>query len=384
MISSGTQQKVRDNQQIKRDSIIVCLIAALIFFVESLVWSFSSGRDFPSYIWYYLQFFQPRAALPMIMIYRAPGASLFIGAIIDHFGVIFMHSIMGVFFVCTVFLVYRIGIYWNRRTGFIASLAVGLNPAYGRLFHTIASDSIFAFAFVIWVYFVLKGINDASPKYFFTNAFLIFLLVLIRPGSQILLLFGIAPFLLKDRSLKQKIRCSGAFFLTASFLIILWSSHNYLRYNDFTVARGGKWIVPLYRTFNDARIVKPQNGKHSKALARAVELELLSKEPYRSYEIDLDDFFSLGSNRMYGDLVGLSDKIWGWESDYSKLRKVAIEAIIKHPFKYFSNGLLSFWYVMTINHDSYVVKRAPTIDPIDSISSDTTKKSFVYAATSVL
>ncbi|HEX2434141.1 MAG TPA: hypothetical protein VHI55_09365, partial [Gaiellaceae bacterium] len=57
-------------------------------------------------------------------------------------------------------------------------------------------------------------------------------------------------------------------------------------------------------------------------------------EPYRSYGIGLDDFFEHGSPREFEDLVGLTDRVWGWDSDYAQLRRAGIEAARAHPLRY--------------------------------------------------
>ena len=44
-----------------------------------------------------------------------------------------------------------------------------------------------------------------------------------------------------------------------------------------------------------------------------------TSEPYRSYGIDLATFFSRGSPREQEDLISLSDRVYGWDSDYSIL-----------------------------------------------------------------
>ena len=61
--------------------------------------------------------------------------------------------------------------------------------------------------------------------------------------------------------------------------------------------------VFLFRAFEMDRIVAPDNGPASRELARAVERELLTKEPYRSYGVDLDEFFSSGSDRVFSDMT---------------------------------------------------------------------------------
>ena len=78
----------------------------------------------------------------------------------------------------------------------------------------------------------------------------------------------------------------------------------------------------------------PQNGPASRELARVVARDLLPYEPYRSYGIDLDGFFSSGSARMHDDLTVLSDRTWGWDDDYRHLARVGREAVLSHPGAY--------------------------------------------------
>jgi hypothetical protein len=54
-----------------------------------------------------------------------------------------------------------------------------------------------------------------------------------------------------------------------------------------------------------------------------VERELLTDEPYRSYGIDVDEFFSSGSDRMFVDLNRLGGR--------ADLQEVTREAIRAHP-----------------------------------------------------
>ena len=64
--------------------------------------------------------------------------------------------------------------------------------------------------------------------------------------------------------------------------------------------------------------------------------ELLPEEPYRSYGITLDEFFERGGPREFEDVVGITDRLWGWDSDYAHMRAVGIEAVKAHPLRYLS------------------------------------------------
>ena len=70
-----------------------------------------------------------------------------------------------------------------------------------------------------------------------------------------------------------------------------------------------------------------------------MQRDLLPKEPYRSYRITLDDFFTKASPRMQVDLLALSDRLKGWHSNYRWLRDVGMEAVRAHPASY-ARGVL--------------------------------------------
>jgi hypothetical protein len=149
----------------------------------------------------------------------------------------------------------------------------------------------------------------------------------------VLLLLVLVP-LLAARTWPGRIRATTAFVLAAGLPLLGWAVHNGVRLDDYTVARGGGASVPLFRAFVADRIVRPENGPASRELARVVARDLLPHEPYRSYGIDLDRFFSSGSSRMHDDLVVLADRTWGWDDDYRHLGRVGREAVRAHPGTY--------------------------------------------------
>ena len=154
-----------------------------------------------------------------------------------------------------------------------------------------------------------------------------------RPGNQVLLVLVVIPLLMRA-SWRTRLVSSAVFLLAAVALLGTWTVHNGVRYGDYTIARGGNTRLPFERAFLTDRIVRPENGPSSRKLARAVQRELLPQEPYRSYGIHLDDFFSDPSPRMIDDLGALANRKWGWGNDARILRDVAIEAIRTHPGTY--------------------------------------------------
>src|SRR6266511_3850943 len=91
----------------------------------------------------------------------------------------------------------------------------------------------------------------------------------------------------------------------------------------------------VYRAFELDRIMAPENGPASRRLAHVVERELLTREPYRSYGIDVDEFFSSGSNRIFGDLTGVASG--------ADLAAATREAIREHPGTFASSIARTLW-----------------------------------------
>ena len=57
----------------------------------------------------------------------------------------------------------------------------------------------------------------------------------------------------------------------------------------------------------------------------------------------LNKVFTSGSFRIHEDLYVLSDQVFGWNSNYSILRKAGIEAVREHPGTYASGVLDTVW-----------------------------------------
>ena len=90
----------------------------------------------------------------------------------------------------------------------------------------------------------------------------------------------------------------------------------------------------------------PDNGPASRELADVVARDLLPYEPYRSYGIDLDQFFGSGSSRMHDDLTVLSDRTWGWDDDYGHLGRVGREAVLANPAAYARGVAHDVWRLL--------------------------------------
>ena len=218
-------------------------------------------------------------------------------------------------------------------------------PSYVLLFHRLASDALYAAAFALAALLTARLVESRTPGRAAAVGLALALLVLIRPVSQILIV--LAPLLLLGRGAwRPRIGTLAAFGVAAVAPLLLWAGHNAVRADDFTVVRGAGHGLPLYRAFVVDRIVSPENGEASRELARAVREDLLPREPYRAYGIDLDTFFSSGSARMHEDLIGLSDRTWGWDDDYAHLARVGREAVRAHPGSYARGVARDSWRLL--------------------------------------
>ena len=129
------------------------------------------------------------------------------------------------------------------------------------------------------------------------------------------------------------LRPSGAFLVVAVALVVLLVPAPWKRWLVVAaiplvaigvVLRGG--IDPAHDAQTLAQspadpIISPDNGPESRKLAGVVKQGLLPQEPYRSYGVTLEDVFSSGSDRIFGDVTGVSGGI-----DMSAVTSEAIRA----------------------------------------------------------
>ncbi len=218
-------------------------------------------------------------------------------------------------------------------------------PSYVFLFHRLASDAFYASAFALAALLTARLVESRTPGRAAAVGLALALLVLIRPVSQILVV--LVPLLLIGRGAwRPRLVGFAALAAAAAVPLVVWAGHNAMRADDFTVVRGAGSGLPLYRAFVVDRIVAPENGDASRELARAVQDDLLPREPYRSYGIDVGTFFSSGSARMHEDLIGLSDRTWGWDDDYAHLARVGREAVLSHPGTYARGVARDAWRLL--------------------------------------
>jgi len=312
----------------RRGALLLFAVALCVYGLESVAVPLFAGRDLGTYLGYYDQFLRG-AVQPMLMLYRTPVAPLMVGPSLEFLGPAGTQVILGMLFAGSIVAWSATALAFGRKAALATAAALLAFPTYGYLFHGVASDVVFAVGFSGWALGLTRAALRPSPMRFAIVGAGVALLSLVRPGNMVLIGFVLFPLLLAQ-PWRPRLACAATFLVAALAPLGLWAVHNGVRYGDYTVVRGGGAFVPFFRMFVTDHVVSPSNGPSSRRLALAVKRYLLPREPYRSYGVTLEEFFSRGDARMHEDLVNLSDRVWGWDSNYATLRSAALEALGKH------------------------------------------------------
>jgi hypothetical protein len=317
----------------RRGALAVFAVALAVFAIESVWLPVLPGRDFYTYLRFYVQMADWHSVYPMSMLFRTPVAPVVIGAPLELLGGWGVEIVMALLFAASVVAWTRVALFFGRRVALLTAVALLLYPSYAILFHQLSSDSICAAAFAAWAYLFSRAVVRPTPVRFALAGVGVVGAALTRPANQILVVFALVPLLLAA-SWRQRLLNVAACAAVAVLLLAAWAVNNGLRYGDYTVSRGGSAYLPFFRTFVVDHIVSPGNGPASRHFARAVQQDLLTKQPYRGYGVTPTTFFARAKDREFEDAVNLSDRVWGWSSNYAILRKVGIEAVRAHPGAY--------------------------------------------------
>ncbi|MBA3432889.1 MAG: glycosyltransferase family 39 protein [Actinobacteria bacterium] len=309
------------------------VVAALVLYaLVSVALPLAPGRDLGRYLVVYAQLFEKHVVYPSALVARPPGTPLVTGVLLEA-GPFVAEAGAALLYAGSIFAWCAVA----RRFGAAAAVATAasllLYPGYVLLFHRLSSDAIFATGFAVAAWLLVRAVDRPATGRVAALGVGVAGLVLIRPVAQVLLLLVLVP-LFAGGTWRGRLQGAAVLVSAAVLPLLAWAGHNAARGDDFTIARGGGATLPLFRAFVADRIVRPENGPASRELERAVVRGLLPYEPYRSYEIDLERFFSSGSARMHEDLTGLSDRVWGWDDDYRLLGRVGREAVLAHPGTY--------------------------------------------------
>jgi hypothetical protein len=258
-----------------------------VYSVEALAWpvAVTFGRDSHEYLVYYLDFFHTTPLFPQVMLAHTPIAPFVLGILFEG-GPRLVEAGLAVAYAASIVAYAAAAARFATLSAVLTAGALLAWPSYGSLFHQVDSDGLFALGFALWVFVVVWTAQQPSTRRFALNGLVLAALVLIRPSSQLLFLFALFPLFL-GFPWRTRLRWSGAFVVAAALPLILWAGINLARYDGFTLSRDGRANIPFWRVLMINNIVRPENGPASRELVAAIRRDLVNREPYRSYDIDL-------------------------------------------------------------------------------------------------
>ena len=367
------------------------LLALVVFGVQSLVLPAYPGRDMSRYLETFVQLGYHEPVYPAVLNTRGPLAALGVGVPLEVGGWA-AEVWLAVLYALSIVAWGRIALTIGSRAAILTSVLLLVYPGYGILFHQLSSDALFAAAFAGWALLLSRAIQRPSVKAFLFVGLGAGALVLVRPANQVLIVMVLLPLLLRA-PWRDRLAWLAVWFGASVAVTQGWKALAQLRYGDAVGLKPSTTLVAialltlplllptswrrrvtlltavlvvavvgivavkgwpgqsptqytramtldlsnqfLYRAFELDRIVSPDNGPASRRVARVVRRDLLTREPYRSYGVDTHEFFSSGSDRVFGDLTGTVNG--------ADLAAATREAIRRHPRTFATSISSTLW-----------------------------------------
>lgn len=326
----------------RRGAAVLVALALAVYWIESLGWPMAKGRDSWDYLAYYLQLFDGNPPLDQLQVFRTPLTPLVVGLPLDVGGIWLLELTFALLYATSILAWSATALVFGRVPALFTAGLLLVYPAYATLYHQASSDAVFATGLAVWAWLLARAMRTPTGWRFVAVGAAIGLLVLVRPASQVLLPLALAP-LVSYLAWRRRLLLTAACVVAALVPLAVWVAHNGVRYDEPSVARGGRAWVPFLQVFNANKTVAPENGAASERLARLIEEEVLSRDPHASLKVSLDAYLLNGSNYEVVRLIALSDSVLGREENYDVLFDSALEAIREHPDTYARGVATTFW-----------------------------------------
>jgi hypothetical protein len=323
-----------------RGAALYVAVGLLSYALQTLAWPLERGRDSWDYWLAFLQLADRDPPFSALQVFRTPVAPLVTGIPMWLGGARLTEVVFAALYALAL-----LGWSWavvpvSRQAALATALVLLVTPTYAGLFHEVSSDPVFAFILAWWAGAVVRAWQTGSTWWLAAVGGGVALLTLCRPASQVAVLACVLVPLIARRGARP-IATAVAVSLAAALLPLgAWATHNAIRYDDFTVARGSKAWVPFFRV---GGAVDPANGPASRKLAEAVERHVLPLPPYASRGVDVETYFKGLGNLEVIRMIALSDQVFGWDSDYDVLFDASVEAIRADPWWYVRGVGRTFW-----------------------------------------
>jgi hypothetical protein len=309
-------------------------LACICLWLQSRSCSIQPGRDMITYWACYREIFRVNTEAVTLLLFRPPFTPLFFGTLFDLFGAAGVKAALSILYVVSLVTVFSVGFTRSLWVGYLALILLGANIQYYYWFFSVGSESPQSFLLVLWLAYAFFTFRRTDARYWIVHAAVVWLLILNRPGNQVLILCAVFPLLNFDTAAKRRLMLSLVFLLSYGAMHFSYSSYNYLRVGAFQVSTLGNAHMPFYRLYLQDRMIRPENGPKSLELARLVEDEILPLEVFRQYRVDRDMFFTYASQRMYNQLVATVVRVYGWDHQWLILKEAAMEAVKRDPVEF--------------------------------------------------
>ena len=326
----------------RRAAAVLFAVALAVFWFQALGWPMAKGRDTWDYLVYYLQLFDSKPPLSQVQLFRAPLTPIVVGVPMALGGSALLEVVFGLLFAVSVVAWSATALTFGRVPALAAALLLLVYPAWATLYHQASSDAVFATGLAVWALVVARALRRPTTWGFVGVGAGVAVLVLIRPANQVLLPVALVP-LLALAPWRRRLTWVAACFAAAALPLAAWAVHNGVRYDDYTVTRGGRAWVPFLRVWLDDRTIAPENGPASRRLGELVERHVLTEEPFASLHVPLDAYLRNGTNYETVRLIALSDRYFGRGDNYGVIFDSAVEAIREHPGTYVRGVADVFW-----------------------------------------
>jgi Dolichyl-phosphate-mannose-protein mannosyltransferase len=326
----------------RRAAALLFVVALGVFWFQALGWPMAKGRDTWDYLVYYLQLFDGKPPFSQLQLFRTPLTPIVVGLPLALGGTVLLEIVFGVLFAVTVVAWSATALTFGRVPALASAVLLLVYPAWATIYHQASSDAVFTTGLSLWALVLARTLRRPSTLGFVVLGAGIAALILIRPANQVLLPAILAP-LLAAAPWRRRLTWVAVCLAAAVLPLAGWAAHNGIRYDDATVARGGRAWVPFLRVWLADRTIAPENGPASRRLADLIEHHVLTEEPFASLHVPLDAYLANGSNYETVRLIALSDRYLGRDTNYETIFDSAVEAIRAHPGTYARGVADVFW-----------------------------------------
>jgi hypothetical protein len=326
----------------RRAAVVLVVGALAVYWFQALGWPMAKGRDTWDYLAYYLQLADAEPPLEMLQLFRTPLTPLAVGIPLHVGGHVLLEIVFGIFYATSVLAWSATALTFGRLPALLTALLLLVYPAWATLYHQASSDAVFATGLALWALALARTLERPSSWRFAGLGAGIAALALTRPANQVLLPAVLAA-LLVPVPWRRRLAWSAAALGAALAILGAWALHNGIRYDDATVARGGRAWVPFLRVWLADETITPENGSDSRRLGSLIEGEVLADGVHARLDVTLAAYLANPSNYETVRLIALSDDVLGRGENYEVLFGSALEAIRENPGTYLRGVADTFW-----------------------------------------